>query len=127
MNENEKSVRIARYLDDTLADLDPAVLRRLETARARALAAIPEREPVPSMAWAGGSSRSGDPGRPWFGTARILAPAAAFLIIMLAGYVWQELMFPPEEDEIELLADELPLNAYLDKGFQQWISASLER
>ncbi len=127
MNENEKSARIARYLDDTLADLDPAVLRRLETARARALAAIPDRESVSSMAWAGTSSQGGNPGRPWFGTARILAPAAALLIIMLAGYVWQELMFPPEEDEIELLADELPLNAYLDKGFQQWISASLER
>ena len=49
------------------------------------------------------------------------------LALLLAIYLWQESVSPPETEELDLLADELPINAYLDKGFHQWISGSLQQ
>ncbi len=128
MNEHEKGRKIARYLDDSLDALDPAIVRRLEAARSRALAALPERERASEVAWAGkGTGGSGHASSSWVGAFRVLLPATALLVAMVGAYVWQEISAPPEEAEMELLADELPIDAYLDKGFQQWISASLEQ
>jgi hypothetical protein len=53
---------------------------------------------------------------------------AALVIGVLGMYLWQQHnAAPAESDEIELLADELPVHAYLDKGFQQWLTPSLQR
>jgi len=129
VNEHEKGRRIARYLDDSLDALDPTIVRRLETARSRALAALPDREIAADLALTGGASgrtrRAAPPS--WTGAFRILLPATALLFAMVGTYVWQEVNTQPEEAEMDLLADELPIDAYLDKGFQQWISASLEQ
>lgn len=128
MNEHEKGRRIARYLDDSLDALDPAIVRRLEAARSRALTALPDREHAPEVAWAGtGTGGSGRSSSSWAGAFRVLLPATALLVAMVGAYVWQEISATPEEAEMELLADELPIDAYLDKGFQQWISASLDQ
>jgi hypothetical protein len=129
VNEHEKGRRIARYLDDSLDALDPSIVRRLETALSRALAALPDREAAAELALAGAApGRSGPAATPsWAGTFRVLLPAAALLVAMVGTYVWQELNSRPDEAEMDLLADELPIDAYLDKGFQQWISASLEQ
>lgn len=128
MNEHEKGVKLARCLDDSLDTLDPSVLRRLETARRKALAAVPGRETAAGLAWAGTGARRGESTGPsWTGAFRVLLPATALLVALVGTYVWQELSASPDESEIYLLADELPIDAYLDKGFQQWISASLDQ
>jgi len=128
VNEHEKGRSIARYLDDSLDALDPAIVRKLEAARSRALAALPEREAVSGVAWARAGAGTSGPANPsWTGAFRVLLPATALLVAMVGAYVWQEANTRPEEAEMDLLADELPIDAYLDKGFQQWISASLEQ
>lgn len=129
MNEHEKGRKIARYLDDSLDALDPSIVRRLETARSRALAALPDRENAAELALSGAAPGRSGPAAPpsWSGAFRVLLPAAALLVAMVGTYVWQELDARPDEAEMDLLADELPIDAYLDKGFQQWISASLEQ
>ncbi|MBI1395573.1 MAG: DUF3619 family protein [Betaproteobacteria bacterium] len=124
MNEHEVGARVAQYLDDTVADLDPRILRRLQTARESAVVRAREREAAGRIGWSSGGAHLSGHSR--FGAAKILVPATALLVALVGIYVWQESMFPPETEELELLADELPLNAYLDKGFHQWISASLQ-
>jgi hypothetical protein len=43
-------------------------------------------------------------------------------------YVWQGGGLSSNDgEELELLGDELPINAYLDKGFQQWITPAMQR
>ena len=47
------------------------------------------------------------------------------LIIGVAGVsTWNDFQKAAEHEEIDsaLLADDLPINAYLDKGFQAWLS-----
>jgi hypothetical protein len=47
------------------------------------------------------------------------------LAVGVAGVsVWNEFEKAAENEEIDsaLLADDLPINAYLDKGFQAWLS-----
>lgn len=128
MNEHENGRQIARYLDDGMADLSPAVVQRLERARMVALSRMSDVETVataPALA-GGGSGRdvqrdSGSHSRSFLMTGFFL------LALLLAIYLWQESASPPETEELDLLADELPINAYLDKGFHQWISGSLQQ
>ncbi len=47
------------------------------------------------------------------------------LVIGVAGVsIWNDFQKAAEQEEIDsaLLADDLPINAYLDKGFQAWLS-----
>lgn len=123
MNENPSGARIARYLDDSVADLDPRVVRRLETARAQAMDLVRER--AATVGTSGGVARLSGPPHPLF--PRLAVPMAA-LVIGLAGiFLWQQYGAPPEPEELALLADELPVHAYLDKGFQQWLTPALQR
>jgi len=53
----------------------------------------------------------------------VLLPVA-LLVAGLAGiYAWQQNQTLAEIEEIDalLLTDELPLDAYLDRGFQDWL------
>ncbi len=123
MNENPSGARIARYLDDSVADLDPRVVRRLETARAQAMDLVRER--AATVATSGGAARLSGPSHPLF--PRLAVPMAV-LVIGLAGiFLWQQYGAPSEPEELALLADELPVHAYLDKGFQQWLTPALQR
>lgn len=124
MNDHELGRKMARFLDDSVADLDPIILRRLQTARESAVARLRDREASRRTDAPSGGTHL--PGRAWFGAARVMVPATALLLALLGIYAWQEVMLAPESDELALLADELPINAYLDKGFHQWISASLQ-
>lgn len=129
MNEGELGGRIARYLDAAVEDLDPRILRRLRAGREAALERVRESEVAPEVAWStsGPAARLSGAGDP--GGARVLIPAALLLMALIGLSLWQETRLRPEAtDELELLSDDdLPLNAYLDKGFQQWISGSLRR
>lgn len=126
MNENPSGARIARYLDDSVADLEPRVVRRLEAARERALDRVRERAAATTVGTSGGAARLAGPSHPFL--QRLALPMAALVIGVLGMYLWQQHhAAPAESDEIELLADELPVHAYLDKGFQQWLTPSLQR
>jgi|SRR5687767_892472 len=95
------------------------VAERLKQAREQALARQ-RPEPAPVIAWAG--NVVGDVG--WGGLAlRVLIPLAVLVASGAALYTWQQNQRAAELEEIDslLLTDDLPIDAYLDRGFQNWL------
>jgi hypothetical protein len=115
MNESQ-----FRHLLDQGIRIRPEIARRLEKARALAL----ERqrpEPAPALAWA--DNVVGHVGG-WSGLAlRVLLPLALLVGSGAAIYTWQQNQRAAELEEIDsqLLTDDLPIDAYLDRGFQNWL------
>jgi hypothetical protein len=130
---NDAESRFARkvigHLDQGAADLRSGTLYRLQQARARALAGV-ERVPVASEALAvagGGGHSRGRPGlhftpTRWLGAVLLLA-ALGF------GYQqWHAMQEVREFEELDmhLLASDLPIDAYLDRGFQNWLRTTFD-
>ena len=95
------------------------VADRLREARTQALARQ-RPEPAPVLAWA--DNVMGDIG--WGGLAlRILVPLVLLLASGSAIYQWQLNQRAAEVEEIDsmLLTDDLPIDAYLDRNFQNWL------
>jgi hypothetical protein len=127
--ESEFARRLVRRLDQGIADLRPGTVYRLRQARAAALAGTSTaRGTVPELAasGAGGPSRRMAPRRSpaaWLGLALLVA-AAGF------GYQqWQAMQHEREYEDLDLhlLASDLPIDAYLDRGFQNWLRTGFER
>lgn len=122
--EQELARSIVRHLDYGLTQLDAAIGERLAAARRAALARYRERpEPLLGLAWAGKVPGAGV--RQLQGARHLLVAAA--LIAALVGFAyWQSVGRLNELAEIDasLLADDLPIHAYLDKGFDSWLKRS---
>jgi hypothetical protein len=98
----------------------PEIAARLQKAREQALARQ-RPEPAPALAWA--DNVVGHVGG-WGGLAlRVLLPFAMLLASGAAIYTWQQNQRAAELVEIDsqLLTDDLPIDAYLDRGFQNWL------
>jgi hypothetical protein len=56
-------------------------------------------------------------------STRVLLPLAVLAIAVSGIYTWQEKRRVAELVEIDsqLLTDDLPIDAYLDRGFQNWL------
>ena len=113
--------RIIERLDQGADQIDRATRERLIDARERALERY--RAPSPSvfgLAWAG-NVLAKFPGHR-FGLRNWIA-LATLLLVLSSLAVWMSLGPTNEIAEIDagLLADELPINAYLDKGFDSWL------
>jgi hypothetical protein len=123
MNEMQFGNRIRHILNGGPA-LDADKSTRL--AKARALALERQRpELTPALAWA--DNVLGSVGG-WTGLSlRVVVPAVALLVSFAAIYTWQQNQRVAEVEEIDalLLADELPIDAYLDRGFQNWLKKRL--
>jgi hypothetical protein len=122
MNEKQEMQfgnRVRHILNQGL-DLEPEIAERLAAARERALARQ-RPEPAPALAWADNVvGRVGG----WGGLAlRVLLPLAMLLGGAAAIYTWQQNQRAAELEEIDtqLLSDDLPIDAYLDRGFQNWL------
>ena len=100
---------------------------KLQQARARALARLSEQsvratESRIAHALAGGGTRGGSGVRrgAWLGFGVLLIAAAAF------GYQqWQIYNQTREiaEIDVEILTSDLPIDAYVDRGFQTWLTS----
>ena len=105
--------------------LEPRVRERLAAARRNALSRYREQPaPVLGLAWAGHAAVwfTGHP----FRSASLLIAAMA-LVLATAGVVYWPSTGPANglaEIDVYLLTDELPINAYLDKGFDSWLKRS---
>ena len=122
MNELQFGSRIRHILNQG-TQLAPSIAERL--AKARQLALSRQRaERVSVLRWAD-NVLGGDPteGPVWETWARVLVPAAALIIAVAGIYNWQEKQRLAEIVEIDaqLLTDDLPIDAYLDRGFQNWL------
>ena len=129
MTEDESRLArtLARHLDLGAAAVRPGTLYKLQQARARALEAV-ERVPAAGteLAAAGPGSVSG--GRFGSGTVRWLGAA---LLIAAIGFGYQQWHSAQQVREFEdldlhLLASDLPIDAYLDRGFQNWLRATFD-
>jgi hypothetical protein len=121
MNEQQFGNKMRHLLNQGLA-LDPTKRDRLRAARERALERQrPER--VPALRWADNVLGSFDG---WRGlSARVLLPLAVLVLAVSGIYTWQEKRRVAELVEIDsqLLTDDLPIDAYLDRGFQNWLKS----
>ncbi len=123
MNEQDLGTRLVKVLDEDLRTLDPRIVHRLGEVRSAALSRAARHAPV--LVTASGPTSASSGAQP--ANAMILTLALLVLLAMLGMVLWYQTAFPPESIEVDLLADEVPPNAYLDRGFQQWLSGSLQR
>ena len=122
--------KLTTYLDHGVADLKAGTAYRLQLARTEALARLadPKRAPATevAVARAGSGARGsgtasggrGMGGRGWLWLGIALIVAAGF------GYQqWQayQQLNDIEETDAAILSSELPIDAYLDRGFQNWL------
>jgi hypothetical protein len=119
MNEMQFGRRIRQILNQGTR-VDAKASERLRRAREAALARQ-RTEPAPALAWADNAvGRLGG----WGGLAlRVLLPLAMLVASGVAIYVWERNQRAAEVEEIDaqLLTDDLPIDAYLDRGFQNWL------
>jgi hypothetical protein len=119
--------KITTYLDQGTADLKPGVAYRLQLARAEALARLAD--PVRSaearvaVAHAGGASGAVGGGRSFWSSGRTWVGIA---LIVVAGFGFQQWQAYQQMNDIEdtdaaILSSDLPIDAYLDRGFQNWL------
>ncbi|MEO8039496.1 MAG: DUF3619 family protein [Betaproteobacteria bacterium] len=127
MNERDLGAKLKRNLDASLENLPPRVLDRLRTARETAVERARQTQGAHGFVRSGSSTRFlGDHG---FvpGVRRYWMPVVALVVgLAIVGY-WHAATGQPETEDLELLAGELPLNAYLDRGFDQWLTSPSRR
>lgn len=120
MNEMQFGNKVRQVLNRGLAGVEATAAERLRAARERALARQ-RPELSPALAWTDNVlGRVGG----WGGVAwRILLPLAMLLLAVAAMQYWQQAQRMEEIEEIDaqLLTDDLPIDAYLDRGFQNWL------
>jgi len=122
MNEQQFGYRIRHLLNQSR--VDDATAARLREARELALSRQ-RPEPAPALAWA--DNAVGSLGG-WSGLSlRVLAPLLALAVAAGAVYSWQQNRRLAEIEEIDaqLLTDDLPIDAYLDRNFQTWLKKRL--
>lgn len=122
-NEDEFARKITGYLDIGAASLKQGTAYRLQQARAQALARLadpaPVRETRLAHALVGGGRTGGTRRGLWLGFALLLVAALAF------GYQqWRAYQQANElaELDVQILSSDLPIDAYLDRGFQTWLT-----
>jgi len=119
MNEQLFGNKVRQILNQGLR-LDATAAERLRAAREQALARQ-RPEPAPALAWA--DNVVGGFGG-WSGVSlRVLLPLAILVTGVGGIYSWQQNQRVAELEEIDaqLLTDDLPIDAYLDRGFQNWL------
>ena len=119
MNEDQFGSQVQHRLSQAI-ELPAGAAERLRAAREQALARQ-RPEPAPALLWA--DHVLGSLGG-WSGLwLRVLLPAALLIAGLIGVYSWQQSQTLAEIEEIDamLLTDELPIDAYLDRGFQEWL------
>ena len=124
-DDRDFAKKIISYLDRGAADLKAGTAYKLQLARKAALdrLADPARQLSPQWALAGAGTGTITGGRRYrlgagLGLAALLAIGGIF------GYqqwqAWQQLRDIADTD-MAILSSDLPIDAYLDRGFQTWL------
>lgn len=129
MREPQDELRFGgkiRQLLDTHDVLEPQVLERLRVSRERALDRMGAAgEAVPALAGAGNAIPGG--GLRWF--PQIVVPLCLLAIGALSLHSAQQTLDSAKQLDLDakLLSDELPIDAYLDHGFEAWLKKQRNR
>lgn len=118
MNEQEFGLRIKQELDLGSHQLPTSVEARLQASRRHALDRRPAR--IGGFSLAGVGRLVGDRARQWIAPA---LSALALSLMVVAGSHLAATQRAVENEEIDsaLLSDDLPIDAYLDRGFVSWL------
>ena len=126
MNEIRFANKIRQALNEG-ARVDARIAERLRAARERALdgrRVSPATELVPALAVRGGAA----PGGFGFGgvggfSLRVLLPLLLLVAGLVSIYSWQQDQRATDIEALDaqLLTDDLPIDAYLDRGFENWL------
>lgn len=117
--EQEIAYKIRHYLNLGTAEIDRKTADRLFEARQNALSH--QKVAGAQLSLAGVGHVAADIVLPH---ARALVAIIGLVIGVYGVSTWNDFQKAAEHEEIDsaLLADDLPINAYLDKGFQAWLS-----
>lgn len=125
--DHELAEKIVNLLNQSTQQINPKTSARLLAARKEALAHFKEK-PAHAWApqWATAAGRVGLFSEPFSYNLRAGFVLLALLTSLAAAVAWQTLGQQGQGSEIAeidegLLTDELPINAYLDKGFDSWL------
>jgi hypothetical protein len=123
MNEIKFANKIRQALNEG-SQVDARVAERLRAARERAVAnRKPEREPA--LAWARSTATGVIGGFGGVGgfSLRLVLPTVLLVVGLVAIYSWQREQSAVDIEELDahLLTDDLPIDAYLDRGFEAWL------
>jgi len=123
MNEIKFVSKIRQALNEG-SRVNARVAERLRAARERALARRkPEREPA--LAWARSTATGVIGGFGGVGgfSLRLVLPTVLLVVGLVAIYSWQREQSAADIEELDahLLTDDLPIDAYLDRGFEAWL------
>jgi hypothetical protein len=123
MNEQLFANKVCQVLDRGTR-VGPAIAERLRAARERALDARRVERSF-ALAWADNVLGVGYGGL-WL---RLVLPALFLVLSVIGIYTWQQNQRLAEIEEIdaELLTDDLPIDAYLDRGFEAWLKKRAAR
>jgi hypothetical protein len=125
MNEQELAGKIVQHLDRGLADIKSGTLYQLQAARRAALdASIEIPQPVVGLAWAGRFASYVREKR-YLNAHHFIAIASLLLALVGISY-WQTTNLGNDVAEVDarLLTGDLPIDAYLDSGFEAWLNRS---
>lgn len=123
MNEIKFANKVRQALNEG-SRVDSRIAERLRAAREQAIAhRKPEREPA--LAWARSTAAGVIGGFGGLGgfSFRLLLPTALLVAGLVAIYSWQQDQRAADAEELDaqLLAGDLPIDAYLDRGFETWL------
>jgi len=133
--DDEFAKKLTSYLDEGAAQLKAGTAYRLQLARAAALARLgePERATapgmVPALVGAGGMAGSAGGGHHGFRINAKLVGGILLAVAMFFGYhQWQayQQLTELEETDAAILSSDLPIDAYLDRGFQNWLMSTTD-
>jgi hypothetical protein len=124
MNEQDLARQIVQRLNGGLDNIKQGTLYQLQSARQKALdryRAAPQ--PVLGLAVAGNVASRSSHSR--YLNARYIAAAALLVLSLIGISYWQFVMSNDvAEIDLSLLTSDLPINAYLDSGFDAWLKRS---
>jgi len=133
-NQDEFAKKLTAYLDAGTAELKAGTAYKLQLARAQALGRLDPQHArsiglSPAMAGAGASMSRGSSGggrglRPrvilWLGILLIVAGSLGYQQWQVYQQAYQQASDLAETDAA-ILSSDLPIDAYLDRGFQNWL------
>jgi hypothetical protein len=123
MNEIKFANKIRQALNEG-SRVDARVAERLRAARERALL-VRKAGREPAFAWARGATVGVVGGFGGFGgfSLRVLLPTLLLVAGLISIYSLQQEQRAADVEELDaqLLTDDLPIDAYLDRGFEAWL------
>ncbi len=131
MNESQFGAKIKGYLDDSSAGLKAGTAYRLQQARAEALARLAEPQHAAELTLAGAHggvgimrhSVAGQRTHRLWTNRKLWAGILAIVVVSVSFHQWQsaQQIRELEETDAAILSSDLPIDAYLDRGFNNWL------